>query len=153
VEQLQRYRAVQDDRRKYRYRASIEVVLTNLESSIPLKHAQHEALVKLILEETPTPIAFGQYDQYLVLHHLSKLGEAKVKPLLDDRQWAQIKVSFDQARGMEQFLIQQGLLPKNVGEAELMKAVEDRPADAARPENVVRREAIGVDIELPLGQP
>ena len=116
----------------YMSRAIKRVKSTKYGIEVEMKDS-HEALVKLILEETPTPIAFGQYDQYLVLHHLSKLGEAKVKPLLDDRQWAQIKVSFDQARGMEQFLIQQGLLPKNVGEAELMKAVEDRPADAARP--------------------
>lgn len=135
-EQMRRYRDVQDDRRKYRYRASIEVVLTNLENSVPLKHSQHEALVKLILEETPTPIAFGQYDQYLIMHHLSKL-EAKVRPLLDDRQWKLMSTNFDQARGMEQFLIQQGLLPKEELRAG-NRLAEDAPADAARVENVVR---------------
>ncbi len=139
TEQMQRYRAVQDDRRKYRYRASIEVVLTNLENTVPLKHSQHEALVQLILEETPIPIAFGQYDQYLILHQMSKLGEGRVKPLLDERQWAQMKASFDQVRGMEQFLIQQGMLPK----AEEQFAVPldgNGPANALIPDNVVRTE-------------
>lgn len=145
-EQLRRYREVQDERRKYRYRASIEVVLTNLENSVPLKHAQHTALVKLILEETSTPIAFGQYDQYLIMHQLSKLGEAKVKPLLDERQWAQMKLQFDQARGMEEFLIQQGLLPKEAAEKRLKNAVQDNPADARRPENMVQQEAIRAEV-------
>ena len=145
-EQTQRYREVQDDRRRYRYRASIEVVLTNLEHTIPMKHAQHEALVKLILEETPTPIAFGQYDQYLILHQLSKLGEEKVKPILDDRQWTQVKAHFDQVRGMEQFLIQQGLLPKEGGAGN--RLAEEVPADATRPENGDRRAAIGVDFDV-----
>lgn len=138
-EQVRRYRDVQDERRKYRYRASIEVVLTNLENSVPLKHSQHEALVKLILEETPTPIAFGQYDQYLILHHLAKLGEAKVRPLMDDRQWKQMSASFDQARGMEQFLVQQGLLPKEELNREGKRLAEDAPADAVRVENAVQQ--------------
>ncbi|HET6424466.1 MAG TPA: hypothetical protein VFG20_12330 [Planctomycetaceae bacterium] len=145
-EQLRRYREVQDERRKYRYRASIEVVLTNLENSVPLKHAQHAALVKLILEETSTPIAFGQYDQYLIMHQLSKLGEAKVKPLLDERQWTQMKLQFDQARGMEPFLIQQGLLPKDAAEERIINAVKENPADARRPENVVQQEAIRAEV-------
>ncbi len=138
-EQMQRYRAVQDERRKYRYRASIEVALTSIEHTVPLKHSQHEAIVKLMLEETVTPIAFGQYDQYLIMHQLAKLGEARVKPLLDERQWTLIKANFEQARGMEQFLIQQGLLPKE--EDRLGLAIDvNAPANAARPENVIRSE-------------
>lgn len=152
--QMQRYREVQDDRRRYRYRASIEVVLTNLENTLPMKHAQHQALVKLILDETPTPIAFGQYDQYLILHQLSKLGEAKVKPLLDDRQWTQMKAHFDQVRGMEQFLIQQGMLPKDAGQLPHEggagnRLAEEAPADATRPENGDRRAVIRTEVGVP----
>lgn len=139
-EQMDRYQTLQDERRKYRYRASIEVALTTIEHNVPLKHSQHEAIVKLILEETPTPLAFGQYDQYLIMHHLSKLGEERVKPLLDERQWTLIKANFDQARGMEPFLIQQGILPKAEDriEREAAAATRNKPANALRPENVVR---------------
>lgn len=137
-EQMERYQNLLDERRKYRYRASIEVALTSIEHSVPLKHSQHEAIVKLMLDETPTPLAFGQYDQYLILHQLSKLGETRVKPLLDERQWKLMSVNFDQARGMEQFLIQQGLLPKvEVGE---IRPAGVGPVNALNPENVIRAE-------------
>lgn len=137
-DQIERYQNLLDERRKYRYRASIEVALTSIEHSVPLKHSQHEAIVKLMLDETPTPLAFGQYDQYLILHQLSKLGETRVKPLLDERQWKLMSVNFDQARGMEQFLIQQGLLPKvDVGE---IRPVGVEPVNALNPENVIRAE-------------
>lgn len=137
-EQMDRYQQLLDERRKYRYRASIEVALTSIEQSVPLKHSQHTAIVQLMLDETPTPLAFGQYDQYLILHQLSKLGETRVKPLLDERQWKLMSANFDQARGMEQFLIQQGLLPKE--EVALIKVPDRGPANALRPENVIRVE-------------
>lgn len=140
-EQMGRYQKLQEERRRYRYQASIEVALTTIEHTVPLKHQQHEAIVKLILEETPTPIAFGQYDQYLIMHQLSKLGEARIKPLLDERQWEHIKANFEQARGMEQFLIEQGLLPKEeVQRQRPVAAGQNKPADAIRPDNAAAQE-------------
>ena len=51
-EQNAKYDAVQKERRRFRYRATIEVVMTNMESSVPLRRSQHEAIVKLLLDET-----------------------------------------------------------------------------------------------------
>ena len=55
------------------------------------------------------------------MYRLSKLPEAKLKPLFDDIQWQVIKGQMDQYRGMQQFLRQQGMLG------------EDEPDDGPRP--------------------
>ena len=141
-EQIAKYDVVVNERRRFRYRASIEVVMTNLESSVPLRRTQHEAIVQLILDETHPPSAFGQYDTYVVMHHLSKLPESKLKPMLQEHQWQQMQAQFNQYRGMEHFLIQNGLIPKDDDEIKLLKAPDqgimqpaENPADAAIPEN------------------
>ena len=144
-DQMARYDVVVNERRRFRYRASIEVSLTTMESSVPLRHSQHEAIVKLLLDETQPPPVFGQYDQYLIMHQLAKFPEAKLKPLLEDHQWKQLQVQFNQYRGMEQFLIQNGLLPKeddSLADPEALKEnfVDVAPeADAENPENLVRQ--------------
>ena len=121
TEQLVKYEAVVNERRRFRYLASIEVVMTNMESSVPLHRSQHDAIVKLLMDESQPPSAFGQYDQYLIMYHLGRL-ESKIKPLVEESQWKQLQVQFNQYRGMEQFLIQNGLLPKEDGAIKVLKA-------------------------------
>ena len=144
AEQFAKYEAIVNERRRFRYRASIEVILTNMETAIPLRHSQHDAIVKLLLEETQPPPTFGQYDQYLIMYQLGKLAESKIKPLLDEQQWGQLKVQINQNQGMEQFLIQNGLIPKEDGKVKVLKAKVrvigvqlPAAADAAIPDNRV----------------
>ena len=99
------------ERRKFRYEAKIELVLSNLENSISLRAEQRQRLVKLLLDETEPPKKFGQYDFYVVLFQAGKLGEAKLRPILDDAQWQSLKKVLDQYRGMERFLKSQGYVP------------------------------------------
>ena len=147
-EQIQKYDAVVNERRKFRYRASLEVVVTNLESTVPLRHTQHEAIVKLLLDETHPPATFGQYDQYLVMYQLGKLAEPKLKPLLDEHQWKLLTVQIQQYKGMEQFLIQNGLIPKEDEELKARVTVKkrvpalDQHADAEEPENQTREKPV-----------
>jgi hypothetical protein len=137
-----------NERRKFRYRASIEVAVTNLESTVPLRHTQHEAIVKLLLDETQPPPTFGQYDQYLVMHQLGKLAEPKLKPLLDERQWKLLEGQIQQYKGMEQFLIQNGLIPKEDDDLKARVTVKkrvpalDQQADADQPENQTREKPV-----------
>ncbi len=109
-EQLVSYTAFVNERRRYRYRATIEVVLTNIESSMPLSHLQRNAFVKLLDEETPAPASFGQYDQHVVMYNLSTLPESKIRPLLDERQWTQLSTQVKQYREMKPFLILNGVI-------------------------------------------
>ena len=147
-EQIQKYELVVNERRKFRYRASLEVVVTNLESTVPLRHTQHEAIVKLLLDETQPPPTFGQYDQYLVMHQLGKLAEPKLKPLLDEHQWKLMEGQIQQFKGMEQFLIQNGLIPKEDEELKARVTVKKRipaahqQADAEEPENQTREKPV-----------
>jgi len=133
-EQLAKFEDVNRERRRYRYRAAIESAMVSLENSVALLHSQHEAIVTLLLDETKPPTAFGQYDQQVILYQLSRLPESKLKPILNERQWKTVQNQINQNRGMEQFLIQQGFLPKEDGEIKLLKSKKKRqtlPADAA----------------------
>ena len=152
-EQQAKYQAVVEERRKFRYRAAIEVSLHTLSNTVALRHDQHEALLKLLVEETRPPLVFGQYDNHVVMYGMSTLSAAKLKPLFDDRQWKLMQQQFTQARGMESYLVQNGIIeqPKGgilksvrtfIGEATLVpavrvdavKAVDDAPIDAQKPE-------------------
>jgi hypothetical protein len=124
-EQLENYRAKDNERRMYRYRASIEAALAKLESSVPLTDEQSEKLTRLLLENSSPPQTFGQYDYYVVVHQLSKLPEDRLKPLFSDRQWELLDHQFGQYRNLVGVLIQNGALPKEVAE---------EPADAPKEE-------------------
>jgi hypothetical protein len=93
-----RYEQEERQRRKFRYEAKIELVMSNLESTIPLRAEQRQRMVKLLLDETEPPKNFGQYDYYVVLVQARKLGEAKLKPIFDDAQWQTLKRALDQSQ-------------------------------------------------------
>lgn len=109
-EQHEKYQVILDDRRRFRYQAAAEVALHTLSNTVALSHDQHETIFKLIIEETHPPLTFGQYDQYFVFYSLAKLPNAKLKPLLDDRQWKLLQPHLQQGRGMEANLMQQGMI-------------------------------------------
>ncbi len=151
-DQQAQYRIVTDERRRFRYRATIEVWLTSTGSTVALRHDQHEALLKLMVEETQPPNVFGQYDNQVVLYEMSKLPAPKLKALLDERQWKVLQTQFDQARGMEGYLIQNGIIDQPKSATSILKSVRtfigegtssrvddvkertDAPADALQPE-------------------
>ncbi len=110
TEQTVRFERQERERRKFRYEAKIELVVSNLENAISLRAEQRQRLVKLLLDETEPPKKFGQYDFYLVLCQTRKLGEAKLRPIFDDAQWRSLKKVLDQYGGMESFLKSQGYL-------------------------------------------
>jgi hypothetical protein len=109
-EQADRHQANLDERRQFRYRVLVEVGITSLENSVPLRHNQHQALVKLLLEKTRPPQAFGRYDNYVIMHQLSTLPEQEVKAVLNERQWELLERQLAQFRGMFPVLRQNGIL-------------------------------------------
>jgi hypothetical protein len=110
-EQAARYEQQELERRRFRYEAEIERVLSSMEDGILLRGEQQQRLVKLFLDETEPPKKFGQYDFYFVLFQAGKLGEAKLRPILDDAQWQSLKKVVDRYRGIEGILKSQGYLP------------------------------------------
>lgn len=127
-EQRQRYQKVTEERRRFRYRASIQTSLVSLSDTVALKDEQHKAIAKLLLEETPLPLRFGQQDQQIVLYGLSKLPSAKLKAILTDRQWKLLQPQINQGQAMEQYLAQNGFIeaPKGGGGGGGVKGLMNR---------------------------
>ena len=105
------YDQVVRERQLYRYRAQVNLVVTNLDNTIGFRAEQRRQIAKIIMEQTRPPKKHGQYDNYVVLYQLSKLPEARLKPFFKEPQWLTFKRQLDNARGLEQFLTTQGILP------------------------------------------
>jgi hypothetical protein len=129
-----RYQKVIREKNRFRYRAKVELVVAQLDQTVGFRDEQRRKLVDLILSETQPPTRFGQYDYYLVMYQAGKIAETKLKPLFADRQWALLNRQFNQMRGMEQFLRNQGLLPPKDEAREIanefLKAVHRPPRRA-----------------------
>ncbi len=136
-EQIAKRQMIEDERNRFRYRSTIDLSLLTIENAVPFRHAQRERLVELLVDRTEPPKVFGQYDHYVVLLRLSQLPEDEIKPLLDERQWKLLQAQFGQARGLEQFLVQNGVFSKEqIKAARPGSARKDfAPADAARAAN------------------
>ncbi|WP_010586576.1 hypothetical protein [Schlesneria paludicola] len=141
-EQFAKYDTIVSERRQFRYRSSVEIVLTSIEETVPLRERQHDAIVNLLVEETQPPAAFGPYDQHVVCYYISRLPDTKLKSLLDARQWELLQNHVKRFRGTEQFLVEQGLLPQNEVDGPQRRLRLRKigsiigPADATQPENL-----------------
>ncbi|MEN6495393.1 MAG: hypothetical protein ABFD16_14025 [Thermoguttaceae bacterium] len=112
-EQAAQYEKQERQRRKFRYEARIEYVMTMLETSLGLRDEQRQRFVKLLLEETEPPKRFAQqhHDYYVVFYQAGKLGENKLKAIFDDAQWRVLSPLLTQARQMETYLRTEGFVP------------------------------------------
>ena len=110
-EQLARYQQQEQERRRFRYEAKIELAVTMLETTMPLRAEQRQQFVKLLLDETEPPKKFGPHDYLVVFYRARKLEEKRLKPIFDDAQWQTLQKMLDQAQAMEGFLESQGFLP------------------------------------------
>ena len=109
AEQAEHYELAEHQRRTFRYRAKVELVVATLENGLPLRDEQRRKLIQLILDETKPPRKFGQYDYYMVMLQVSKLPENKLKPLFDNAQWKVLNQQFNQVKGLgEEFFKQNG---------------------------------------------
>ncbi len=130
-EQLVSYDTVANERRQFRYKATIAVAFTNLEKIVPLKNSQRQVLMEMVLNETKPPRTFGSMDYQLVVLQLSRFPEERFKKVLDDRQWKLLEAHLAQYRGFEQNLIQQGIIDR--ADVAPIHSQNDEPADALNP--------------------
>ena len=113
-EQLSKYSLIDGERRKFQYRAKVELVVAMLENALPLRDEQRQKVITLIVEETNPPRSFGQQqDYYVVMWNISKIPEKTLKPLFSDAEWKILNQQFAQVRGLEQWLKQSGALAKD----------------------------------------
>jgi hypothetical protein len=110
-EQQEEYDAAEAERRKTRHAAKVRLFVAILEQSCPLKASQRDAMVELLLKETRPALRSSEYDWYVVVVQAAYIPDSKLKPILDQAQMAYVKKITVQARGMEAWLRQQGVLP------------------------------------------
>lgn len=108
-EQFARYDAVVRERRAFRHRAQIKLVLDTVERGAPLRDAQRAQLTELLTKETKPPRTPGQYDFYLLMQQVIRLSDDKVKPLLTAAQWKAWGRMTDQYKPVVQNLRQAGI--------------------------------------------
>lgn len=109
-DQLARYETAAREKAAFRYRAKVDLVIATLDQAAGFSDKQRQELRKLILEETEPPKEFGQYDYQVAMAQVAKLPEEKLKAIFDDIQWRVLKRRLEQARLMEQALINRGVL-------------------------------------------
>ena len=120
--QSEKYERVEREKQLFRYRAKVDLVVAMLDNAVGFNADQRRKFAKLLVEQTKPPRKFGQWDYQVVLLQASRLPADKVKPLFDDAQWRALGQQFEQAKGMETFLLKNGFLaeddlPKNGGDA------------------------------------
>jgi hypothetical protein len=116
-EQFKRYDVVAQKRREFGHRAHIELAVTMLEQSTPLRHEQRQKLIDFLVHELkPAPKA-GAMQYYLVMYQASQIPEAKLKPMFDDFQWKVVDRQLAQYKQYKQYLKQTGQLPEEDEEA------------------------------------
>jgi hypothetical protein len=109
-DQAARYAASTRDRRAYQHRALVELAVLSLEQRVPLRDAQRQELIPLLLKETKPPRKSGSYDYYFLIFQFARIPEEKWTPLLDAPQWKILSHQLAQFRQMEPQYRQAGLL-------------------------------------------
>jgi len=109
-DQSARYDSLMRERKLSRYRSTVEWFVVHLDKALGFSDDQRRRLTELIMNDSEPPLKFGQSDYFYLLFQVSKLPEAKIKPILDNPQWRLLSRQFMQARGMEQWLRMNGIL-------------------------------------------
>jgi hypothetical protein len=110
-EQAEKHEKVVRGRTHYRYWARVDLALELLNNEVGFTDDQRRKLLTLLREETVPPRQMGRNDYYVVLYQISRIPEAKLRPVFEDFQWGVFKRQLEQGRRMENFLKQNGFVP------------------------------------------
>jgi hypothetical protein len=108
-----RWGEFQEARKQARYRAKVSWVIAVLDNVMALSDEQRQALERFVLAETRLPRQFGRWDYYVILWQMSRLPEAKLRPLLSEHQWEVLNHQFTELTRdhMRRYIERAGLLP------------------------------------------
>jgi hypothetical protein len=132
AEQQPRYQVQAEERRRFHHRASIELAVNSFEQSMPLRDAQRQELIALLLKELKPLRKSTQIEVHIVTVQMSLLPEDKLKPIFDRIQWKMVRAHLDNYKGSVQWLKLSGQWPEDDED------VDKPPADAkpaAKPAN------------------
>ncbi|HEY2838350.1 MAG TPA: hypothetical protein VGJ26_04330, partial [Pirellulales bacterium] len=108
-EQRAKVEVIEKERRHFQFKAKVDLIVAALDDTIAMRAEQRKELTAMLLE-TPVPKRYGPYDSYLLLYKISRLPEEKMKKLFDPPQWRALDKQLEQARNLQPFLRQQGLI-------------------------------------------
>jgi len=112
-EQFARYERIKLEERAARHQATLKWVVGILDTTLHLSAEQHRRLAALLAEETRPPRTFGEYDYYGVMLQVSRLSEARVKPIFNPDQWAKLQVQLKHASRLKPTLERGGFIPED----------------------------------------
>jgi len=102
--------AEQDQHRnKNRYLITIDWFITHIDKGLGMTAEQRKRLSAL-LKETRPPRRFGSSDYYYLMYRAGQIKEDRIKPIFDDIQWRVFSMQINQARGMQQWLKNNGMI-------------------------------------------
>jgi hypothetical protein len=110
-DQISRYESSLRERRMVRYKATIEWFVAHLDKGLGFSDDQRQRFVDLLVNESRPPRKFGQGDYWYLMLQTALIPESRIKPLFDVPQWRLLSRQFAQAKGMEQWLTSNGVVP------------------------------------------
>jgi hypothetical protein len=111
-EQAARYAAIQQERKQTRYRTTVEWWVVQVDKSLGLSAEARRRLSDLLFKEGRPPRRYGQGDYWYIMFQAAQIPEAQLEPIFDKVQWRLLGNQLNQARGMEQWLKQNGTIPE-----------------------------------------
>jgi hypothetical protein len=121
-EQIPKFDVAAKERRAFRHRAQIELAVDLLEQTMPLRDAQRQDFIALLLKETKPTRYSGYYDFYLMMYQLDRIPQDKLKPLFSAMQWKVLERQIGQYKGIVPNLRQNGYLTDDDEEVEAAPA-------------------------------
>ena len=91
-EQRSDWRRESDQRTQYQWRSVVDAGMVQLDVALGLTSAQHEAIIELLMEK---PL---------------RINQAKLKALVNERQWKMLGQFIEQGKGMSEHLKQQKMI-------------------------------------------
>jgi hypothetical protein len=109
-EQAARFQIQESERAAVRYHATIDWFISHLDKGLGMTEDQRRRFSELLASDTHPPRRFGQGDYWYLMLQITRLPEAKVRPIFDEPQWRLLTHQFPQGRGMAQRLKLLGVL-------------------------------------------
>lgn len=100
AEQFAKYDAADRERLAFRHKAQLESAILTLEQTAPLRAAQRQALLALLLAEVKPARLPANYGSWWIVARVAQLPEAKLKPIFSDAQWKALGPMLDQYKGL-----------------------------------------------------
>jgi hypothetical protein len=122
--QAAKYEQVVQERRGYRHRARLALLVSMYEQQMPLDDEQRQRFLKLLVEEVQPPPKRTANEYYGFMIQVARIPEEKLKPIFDEAQWKLFSPQLAEMKRMEPFF-QNGVFVNQVNGQVVEKAEEE----------------------------